>query len=376
MVSEAYRKSKTVNGVTTTYYLDGSRIVGEETNGNITVYFYDSLGLPIGFGYHASTYGLDVFDVYWYEKNLQGDIVAVYNHAGTKLLTYTYDAWGACYTTNASSSVPSIVTNNPFRYRGYYYDNDLGLYYLNARYYDENTGRFISADGYVSTGQGLTGYNMYAYCGNNPVMYVDPTGEAWWHWALGAAIVVACAAAVVITAGGAAPGVAAVLAVANGVAATTTASTVAAGAFIGASVAYGSAAFIAASTSHSVDEFYDEGSWDTVIGTAMGGLMGVAQGFDIANSQLTKPTKQHIESGTSKAPQHGAVPNSRYIQYDQSTGGVRSDTVYNSNGDWYSRVDYLHTHNIGGINYAPHIHFSAPLNSKGQPIGREIVLPW
>ena len=91
-----------------------------------------------------------MFDVYWYEKNLQGDVVAIYNHAGTKLLTYTYDAWGACYTTNVASSVPSIVTNNPFRYRGYYYDVDLDLYYLNARYY--NTGRFISADGYVTIG--------------------------------------------------------------------------------------------------------------------------------------------------------------------------------------------------------------------------------
>ena len=76
--------------------------------------------------------------------------------------------------------MPTVVTNNPFRYRGYYYDIDLGLYYLNARYYDANTGRFISADSYVSTGQGLIGYNMYAYCGNNPVMYFDPAGEAWW----------------------------------------------------------------------------------------------------------------------------------------------------------------------------------------------------
>ena len=181
------RTSKTVNGVTTTYYLDGSRIVGEETNGNITVYFYDSLGLPIGFGYHASTYASGAFDVYWYEKNLQGDIVAIYNQAGTKIVSYYYDAWGACYTTNASSSVPTVVTNNPFRYRGYYYDIDLGLYYLNARYYDLNTGRFINVDSYVNGNGDIIGFNLFVYCSNNPIMFVDPSGkgfvdffEKWW----------------------------------------------------------------------------------------------------------------------------------------------------------------------------------------------------
>ena len=175
--SDGIRTSKTVNGVTTTYYLDGSKIVGEETNGNITLYFYDSLGLPIGFQYHASTYASGVYDIYWYEKNLQGDIVAIYNQAGTKIVSYYYDAWGACYTTNVVSSVPSVVTNNPFRYRGYYYDNDLGLYYLNSRYYDHNTGRFISADAQLNCST-LIGYNLYAYCDNNPIIYYDPTGRS------------------------------------------------------------------------------------------------------------------------------------------------------------------------------------------------------
>ena len=66
---------------------------------------------------------------------------------------------------------------NPFRYRGYYYDTDTGLYYLQSRYYNPKWGRFLNADGYVSTGMGLLGHNMYAYCGNNPVMGYDPTGE-------------------------------------------------------------------------------------------------------------------------------------------------------------------------------------------------------
>ena len=90
------------------------------SRGPDALFFYDSLGLPIGFQYHASTYASGVFDVYWFEKNLQGDIVAVYDQAGNKIVSYKYDAWGDCYTTNAVSSVPTTVANNPFRYRGYY----------------------------------------------------------------------------------------------------------------------------------------------------------------------------------------------------------------------------------------------------------------
>ena len=179
---QGIRTSKTVNGVTTTYYLDGSKIVGEETNGNITVYFYDSLGLPIGFQYHASTYASGVYDIYWYEKNLQGDIVAIYNQAGTKIVSYHYDAWGACYTTNASSSVPTVVTNNPFRYRGYYYDVETGLYYVSSRYYDPEIGRFINADVMLDT-ETVLGFNLFSYCSNNPRMGYDPTGK--WTFSIG-----------------------------------------------------------------------------------------------------------------------------------------------------------------------------------------------
>ena len=135
---EGIRTSKTVNGVTTTYYLSGSQIVGEETNGNLTIYLYDSMGMPIGMQYHDASYSEGQFDVFWYEKNMQGDIVAVYDEAGNKLVSYVYDAWGdnqgVYYSGGASSS--HAVAKNPFRYRGYYYDLDLGLYYVNSGYYD------------------------------------------------------------------------------------------------------------------------------------------------------------------------------------------------------------------------------------------------
>ena len=173
---EGIRTSKTVNGVTTNYYLDGSRIVGEETNGNIKLYFYDASGAPIGMEYHGADYAEDVWDLYWYGKNLQGDVTAVYRNYGLYIYGY-YSAFGDTY----EDDFMFYADFNPFRYRGYYYDSDLGMYYLNSRYYDTNTCRFINADGYVSTGTGLLGYNMYAYCNNNPIKYVDPSGELLWE---------------------------------------------------------------------------------------------------------------------------------------------------------------------------------------------------
>ena len=103
------------------------------------------------------------------------------------IVYYTYDAWGKCKVTNCTT-VPTAAANNPYRYRSYYYDSDLDMYYLQSRYYDANICRFINADAFVSTGQGLLGYNMFAYCGNNPVTRYDPNGNSW----LIVGIVVAC----------------------------------------------------------------------------------------------------------------------------------------------------------------------------------------
>ena len=71
----------------------------------------------------------------------------------------------------------SLAELNPLRYRGYVYDQETGLYYLQSRYYNPEMGRFISADNYPATGQGFVGNNMFAYCGNNPVLYYDPSGN-------------------------------------------------------------------------------------------------------------------------------------------------------------------------------------------------------
>ena len=92
------------------------------------------------------------------------------------MVTYTYDEWGKILSVTGTLA-NTVGQMNPIRYRGYYYDVETGLYYLQSRYYDPETGRFINADGYASTGQGVLGTNMYAYCGNNPVVRSDSTGQ-------------------------------------------------------------------------------------------------------------------------------------------------------------------------------------------------------
>ena len=259
------------------------------------LYSYDANGQLISVNYNGTEY--------YYLRNGQTDIAGLMDGSGTRVVEYTYDAWGKLISTTGTLAT-SLGADNPFRYRGYYYDTETGLYYLMTRYYDPEVCRFISADVYMTTGQGVLGGNMWAYCGNNPVVRLDPSGCEWWHWALGAAIVVACAVAVVATAGGALGAVVAVSCVANGIAAATTASTIAAGAFIGSSLAFGACAVSAASTSSSVSDFVDQGNWGTVISTAGGGALGASHGYSLSRTipkddpvpQKAKDTYEYVTS--------------------------------------------------------------------------------
>ena len=99
-------------------------------------------------------------------KNAHGDVLAAYSSTSNKLADYSYTAWGEQQSVNETSS----FTNNPLRYCGEYYDCESGMTYLRARYYDSNIKRFISDD------PAMHGVNWYAYCRNNPVMFVDPYG--------------------------------------------------------------------------------------------------------------------------------------------------------------------------------------------------------
>ena len=151
-----------------TYTLDGSRILRENRSEGTLTYYYGVEGL-MGFRYDGADY--------YYRKNLQGDIIGIINAAGTELVSYSYDAWGNILWTEDDSE-KNLGELNPFRYRGYYYDTETGLYYLNSRYYDPRTGRFINADEVEYLGEGAEfSCNLYAYCDNNPVMQTDVDGK-------------------------------------------------------------------------------------------------------------------------------------------------------------------------------------------------------
>ena len=144
------------------------------TNNTLTAvldFVYDDAGRPFALRY--STNGTS-FQTYYYVLNLQGDVVKLIHYIPgfeyESVATYEYDAWG-----NVSSS-GRLAEINPLRYRGYYYDNETGFYYLQSRYYDPANRRFINADLLASTGQGFTGTNMFAYCVNNPVVLGDYEG--------------------------------------------------------------------------------------------------------------------------------------------------------------------------------------------------------
>ena len=115
---------------------------------------------------------------YYFQRNLQGDVIAIYNSNGAKVVEYRYDAYGNCTVANSTTDY-ALATVNPIRYRGYYYDQETGLYFLNARYYSPEWRRFISPDdiAYLDP-ESVNGLNLYCYCYNDPVNYADPSGHS------------------------------------------------------------------------------------------------------------------------------------------------------------------------------------------------------
>lgn len=165
--SNGMRTQKTVDGVKTNYYYDSNKNLIALVKGNDTLlFYYDSDGSATSFSYNGT--------MYFYVKNLQGDVIRIIDLAGTEVASYVYDAWGNIKDTKGE---PTIREINPIRYRGYVYDTETSLYYLQSRYYDPFTGRFLNADIYCDTGTSTPlSTNMFAYCENNPISNADEGG--------------------------------------------------------------------------------------------------------------------------------------------------------------------------------------------------------
>ena len=156
-----------MDGVVHKYYLQGEQIIAERYGNNLIKFCYDTTGV-CGFNYNGTDY--------YYQKNIQGDILRIFDKNGNLKAEYSYDAWGKC---TIKINISNMANINPFRYRGYYCDKETGLYYLNARYYDPEIGRFISPDSidYIAPNN-INGLNLYIYCLNNPIRYVDKVAHA------------------------------------------------------------------------------------------------------------------------------------------------------------------------------------------------------
>ena len=159
--ADGLRVQKTVNGVATKYTLHGKNVVHMTSGADELHFFYDAQNRPAVVVYNGTAYA--------YVKSLQGDVVAILDENGNAVVSYGYDAWGApLWCTGELAETLGKV--QPFRYRGYVFDEETGLYYLRSRYYNPRWGRFVNADGAIIQ------KNLFAYCSNGPIVGYDPSG--------------------------------------------------------------------------------------------------------------------------------------------------------------------------------------------------------
>jgi RHS repeat-associated protein len=157
----------------------GSLLTSQKKGTQVTYFAYDSAGNLIGMSAGSERY--------YYVRNAQNDITGLIDESGTLVVQYEYDSWGKPLAITGSKA-GSIGERNPFRYRGYYYDDETGMYYLQSRYYDPEIRRFINADDVdvLKAQDDLYDKNLYAYCDNNPVIRKDKYGNLWTELAIGA----------------------------------------------------------------------------------------------------------------------------------------------------------------------------------------------
>ena len=254
-------------GETTSYVYENGKLLRQITGSEVMDFIYGSEGV-IGFKIGEAKY--------LYRKNVFGDITEIYDANGETVGKYSYTVYGEC---TVEQNVNEIAAKNPFRYRGYYYDTETGLYYLKSRYYDPEVGRFITIDdlSYLDP-ETINGLNLYAYCGNNPVMRTDSQGTNWWtdFWngvvgsifkvAIGIITIVGLGVASIFTGGA----VAAIFA----------------GAFVGALTSGLSSSVIALATGQSLSEFASGFLSSVVIGGITGAIGGIGATTGFAATTL------------------------------------------------------------------------------------------
>lgn len=158
--SNGVRTAKTVNNIRTEYLRDAEdRLLGEETQGEYLWYLYDATGKAAGYEWQGNSY--------YYVRNAMGDVEGITDAEGNLLCSYYYDAWGNVTEVTGDRE---LAEKNRIRYRGYYYDEESGFYYLKTRYYDPEIKRFLNRDCLENES------NLYQYCYNNPVNYSDESG--------------------------------------------------------------------------------------------------------------------------------------------------------------------------------------------------------
>ena len=161
------RTKKVVDGTVTEYRMAGDLLVSEKTGTQTYWYRYDS-----GANLVSVTIG---GEIYFYVRNAQNDVIALIDGEGNTVVEYTYDSWGKVLGITGSLA-DTVGVQNPFRYRGYYYDSETGMYYLKSRYYDPGIRRFLCADTQVN--DSILGTNLYAYCENEPIGMLDSDGNS------------------------------------------------------------------------------------------------------------------------------------------------------------------------------------------------------
>lgn len=321
------RIEKTVNGTVTTQYLvDGSRVLYESNGTNTLYYTYDVDGSLISFNYN----GTDYFYVY----NALGDIVKLLNASGQVVVEYRYDAFGNIL----FQTTGTLASANPYRYRGYRYDEETKLYYLNSRYYNPQTGRFLNADGLLQESQTTLGFNLFAYVENNPVVNIDPSGYCVYQDS--DSDVSNNLLESMEQCGGMATGKGANYwnsfgtyeSWRGGYPPGTTSSPISSNDVVGNGINSGLGSMIVkyGPTFNWMEGFYSTGS--------------------VHNKTIV------IEVGTGSTKNRVGKANSYYFQMD-SKGNITKIAYYNEYGRQSYRIDFDHPHTINGIKTQPHVHF-------------------